>query len=989
MFLLNADVYHYNALSDGIKRIYTNDDELTEYGNRGILDPNEVSYYNLFINGVLQPKVNYEIEKGKLTLKTEDVPLKDSTIIITFITFRDLESAKLNSAKVEGIIPSGHIYNGPVTDMDINIRNNIYSFLKLEKTLVSGPNSIPLGNMANWQFTIKIKNISSSPINNIIVTDEVLLDSVLNIENLLPSKGDVSIEGKLVTWNVDFLDVDESATVDIQISGSFKTDGLRFLSRGLATGNSSLGTITSDIVSGSEIVVSKGLDITKVITSGPTKVNIGEINTWRIEIKATNLSDEDLFDLLIKDTLLIDNIIDIKIVSISSGNVNFIDNEIHWEIDVLEKLESSILVIDVIGSFSNEGYRSLYTGAPQDFLIIVYSNNLPIVEKLSLEKSILNEPLASLSGSPKNWIFSIKISNHSRDILRNITVIDYILLDDLNEIKIKSITAGDVSISNSSIIWTIEELLPKRSLTAIFEVKGSFQAAGLRALNRAIATALSSKSCLISNISSGPSIRVMDKNDLHISPVMVNKVFSQCKQKHCLNEVNVEIGEDSFKDIVFKPGFILKNTLKIIDYENNLKRVRFTLKVPFEIKATKNKIIKGYLPDIEKDILMPFPKARDEFIFNILVETSTKLLGETVKNDNCLSFSVGMFIIIKVVGKVNILIPSYEFVPGPNCEKICDRSIYDIFNSQEPDLYPLQRNVFVQNKNAHLDKCNLCPDIFGNLIIEKYIVSGPIEVYPNENNRWVVEIRATNSGFGPISNAKITDTLLLDNLIDFNIISISQGSISHKDNQISWDIGTLYSNKTAIILAEVIGSFNFESNVLNVENYQYNTISDGIKYEYTNDDEISEYGNRGIPDPEEVSFLNLYINGVLQPKTNYLVEEGLLTLTTDSLPLKGVPIILEYIIIKDSNNQVIKAETYQYNTRSNGGKVYTNEDEITEYGNNGILDPQQASYYNLFINGVIQPRVSYTVNTGILRLETEDSPIIGAPIILQFISLYV
>ena len=66
--LLHADVYQYNTLSDGIKKIYTSNDELKEYGSRGILNPDTVSYYNLFINGVLQPKINYEIQKDLLLL---------------------------------------------------------------------------------------------------------------------------------------------------------------------------------------------------------------------------------------------------------------------------------------------------------------------------------------------------------------------------------------------------------------------------------------------------------------------------------------------------------------------------------------------------------------------------------------------------------------------------------------------------------------------------------------------------------------------------------------------------------------------------------------------------------------------------------------------------------------------------------------------------------------------------------------------------------
>ncbi|WP_249872159.1 DUF4183 domain-containing protein [Oceanobacillus saliphilus] len=53
---------------DGKSRIYTNEDELTEYGQCGILNPSEVSYYNLFVNGVLQPEILYDVKEGYLIL---------------------------------------------------------------------------------------------------------------------------------------------------------------------------------------------------------------------------------------------------------------------------------------------------------------------------------------------------------------------------------------------------------------------------------------------------------------------------------------------------------------------------------------------------------------------------------------------------------------------------------------------------------------------------------------------------------------------------------------------------------------------------------------------------------------------------------------------------------------------------------------------------------------------------------------------------------
>jgi hypothetical protein len=81
-----ADTYQYNALSDGISKIYTNADELKEYGNRGILDPKSVSYMNLFVNGVLQPPIVYLVEEGLLQLITDDIPPKGAPIILQFIS---------------------------------------------------------------------------------------------------------------------------------------------------------------------------------------------------------------------------------------------------------------------------------------------------------------------------------------------------------------------------------------------------------------------------------------------------------------------------------------------------------------------------------------------------------------------------------------------------------------------------------------------------------------------------------------------------------------------------------------------------------------------------------------------------------------------------------------------------------------------------------------------------------------------------------------
>lgn len=179
---------------------------------------------------------------------------------------------------------------------------------------------------------------------------------------------------------------------------------------------------------------------------------------------------------------------------------------------------------------------------------------------------------------------------------------------------------------------------------------------------------------------------------------------------------------------------------------------------------------------------------------------------------------------------------------------------------------------------------------------------------------------------------------------------------------------------------------DFDGRIMDVTNRQFNAVSDGTKKQYADSDEIKEYGNCGIPSPNDVSYFNLYINGVLQPKRNYMVKKGILRLTTSDAPVKGAPVILESILIRNSAGQLYRTEIYAYNAYSNGGKIYTDQDEIKMYGTDGIPDPRGSSYQNLFINGVLQPPVDYRVREGYLVLETVNDPAVGAPIILQSVN---
>lgn len=87
--LLKVDTLQFVTISDGVKRIFTDQDGLEEYGTTPILSPDSVSYINLFINAMLQPPPLYQVQKGMLILTSKDVPHQGVPIILQFIRIYD------------------------------------------------------------------------------------------------------------------------------------------------------------------------------------------------------------------------------------------------------------------------------------------------------------------------------------------------------------------------------------------------------------------------------------------------------------------------------------------------------------------------------------------------------------------------------------------------------------------------------------------------------------------------------------------------------------------------------------------------------------------------------------------------------------------------------------------------------------------------------------------------------------------------------------
>lgn len=179
---------------------------------------------------------------------------------------------------------------------------------------------------------------------------------------------------------------------------------------------------------------------------------------------------------------------------------------------------------------------------------------------------------------------------------------------------------------------------------------------------------------------------------------------------------------------------------------------------------------------------------------------------------------------------------------------------------------------------------------------------------------------------------------------------------------------------------------DFDGRTMKVSVWQYSAVSDGEKKRYINEDELKEYGNHGIPSSCEVSYFNLYVNGVLQPEKNYFVKKGVLELTTADAPAKGSYVILESVAVRDLSGQLFHMETCGYYVSSDGGNCYSGRGGTQACGTDRIPNPRASSLQSLFVNGVLQPEVNYLVGRGCLILKTQDSPMVGAPISLRSVS---
>ena len=139
--------------------------------------------------------------------------------------------------------------------------------------------------------------------------------------------------------------------------------------------------------------------------------------------------------------------------------------------------------------------------------------------------------------------------------------------------------------------------------------------------------------------------------------------FESCRS----STMDVDIGNLSVERLCDRPCFA---------------RVRGTVEIPIDILFTDSRCVeyigKGVVT-VRKDVLLAVP---DESIVPFTLEgmASAVCVAGSYRGDNTFRLTVCVTIVLKVLAKVEILVPSYGFCPIPPCEEFAD-SVCDEFFS--------------------------------------------------------------------------------------------------------------------------------------------------------------------------------------------------------------------------------------------------------------------------------------------------------------------
>lgn len=212
-----------------------------------------------------------------------------------------------------------------------------------------------------------------------------------------------------------------------------------------------------------------------------------------------------------------------------------------------------------------------------------------------------------------------------------------------------------------------------------------------------------------SALSPGEPIDLLDPyqlEEVNVSEcIIVEKVFASCQQRECFPTIDITIPSGvppfTFVSLTFANGLIVPGSVVItpIPSRPNFSRVQLTVQIPYTLTLRDSTgaliTITGNLPDIIKDIVLFFPPTRPEFDLNLRVETRSELLASPMITATTVEIAVGSFVITKVTGLVQLLVPSFGYCPAPPvCEEFPSGPSNPCINFFDTTITPFPSDFF-------------------------------------------------------------------------------------------------------------------------------------------------------------------------------------------------------------------------------------------------------------------------------------------------------
>lgn len=176
--------------------------------------------------------------------------------------------------------------------------------------------------------------------------------------------------------------------------------------------------------------------------------------------------------------------------------------------------------------------------------------------------------------------------------------------------------------------------------------------------------------------------------------IQVNKVYDSCLQQETLNNIRVHLthvcGSGFEAPLTFiscrsttVKGKLVGTTIQRLEDRNNFARVRTRVEIPIEVifeDANRKQGSGKAVIIVPKDVIMFVPDEsvipfQLESIVNAICVSGTFIPGDSFRFD----LDVCITIILKIVAKVELLIPAFGFCEIPPCEEFAENVCDEFF----------------------------------------------------------------------------------------------------------------------------------------------------------------------------------------------------------------------------------------------------------------------------------------------------------------------